>query len=188
MKVGSTAQTIEGRRTEGICGVFQSSLLAPWASFCTAATALIIYGLSRKNAKADLEARRKVLYAMLRQHLLAIAESGDILIQMVLDGVPDERDPEGWKSIIDILDIDAMDRITELQTELIAFGKGDDAKIAAFIKVCRTHQRCIEKLRKIFKSKNHDIRRLRVAAAEAKAAFAAFANGARETKPYLENL
>lgn len=128
---------------ESVCGVFQPALIPDWFSKIGPALAvligLLLYHLTRRNTIKDLRARRKVLHAILRQHVSAgarFAKDARKELEQMLEG-------KGTSTIFGValifLKPTGMERMSELQAELLAFGEEGDVDIAVFIESYRAY-------------------------------------------------
>lgn len=113
------------------------ALAAVWAAYW-------LYYRTRRDAKTDTIARRKVLHAILREHVIqagrSVAESVERIGQV-------GKSVERFQLQLDmiLLGLNRAKRLIELQDKLLEFGEGgDDAAIAAFIESCRHYHEAHE--------------------------------------------
>ncbi|HEY4370273.1 MAG TPA: hypothetical protein VGN07_23780 [Steroidobacteraceae bacterium] len=129
----------------GIGQVIMEMTASDWAAWFSAggtvlavASAVWLYWRGRADAKNDLAARRRVLHAMLRQHVIAatkfVADAHDRIrrAQADLAGLDLQIHVMGFA-------LPDADRLMELQADLISFGEDGDDDIAAFIESCRQY-------------------------------------------------
>jgi hypothetical protein len=131
----------------GIGHVIMELTPSDWAAWFSAigtvlaaVGAFIIYKRTRSDAKTDIIARRRVLHAMLREHVVAAAT----FVSEGLDRVgriDTDIDRSNLHLYMIGFELPDADRLMELQTDLIAFGEEGDEKIAAFIEACRQYHK-----------------------------------------------
>jgi hypothetical protein len=129
---------------DGIGRVIMDMQAADWAAWIGAIgtvvaawSVFVIYSRARKDAKEDLRSRRKVLHAVLGQHVVATANS----VQTIKDRLFDEKFINGEPAIyIALTGLSRPSRLLELQSELFTFAAEGDEAIAAFIEACRGYQ------------------------------------------------
>lgn len=119
---------------EGICGVFQSTLMAPWISgvgtLVASVTALFIYWKNRRNQERDLATRRAILHEMLIQNLWPAIDQ-----ILAMKSVAEKNDLSGlgfagWAMVVRPK---WSTRLVALQDQLVSVGQARDKPIAAFI-------------------------------------------------------
>ena len=118
-----------------------SSDVATWVgaigTIVAAGIAVWLYWQSRRDAKADILARRKVLHAVLREYVTRAAAFVRETTARLHDGRFDDIEPALRMALLHMEDVD---RLTDLQMRLLEFGEEGDAEIAAFIEACRRYQ------------------------------------------------
>jgi hypothetical protein len=126
---------------EGVCGVFQSTLVAPWVSgvgtLIAATTALFIYWRNRRNQVRDLQARRKVLESMLVQHLAAALSESLVTYESFNEQTNDAL----FVRCISFARRADVERLVGLQKQLVDLAGRGDVELAAFIECYRTFDR-----------------------------------------------
>jgi hypothetical protein len=115
---------------------------AAWAgalgTLAAAWLAVSLYSRSRRDAKADGRARRNVLDAMLREHVVGTARF--IRESRARISTPSFETIE-LPLRMRMLELENADRLFDLQLKLLDFGEQGDAEIAAFIEACRTYHK-----------------------------------------------
>lgn len=116
-----------------------------WASWFSAAGTVVaaaaafwLYWRTRADAKADMAARRRILNAMLRQHVFHAVDylrnTEEILVK-----IPKDVDRATLESTLQGSCLPHPERLKELQSDLMSFGVQGDESIAKFIENCRHH-------------------------------------------------
>jgi hypothetical protein len=110
-----------------------------------AAIAVLIYWFSKRDVQRQLEARRRVLHSMLRQYVRGAAQFVPHARDRIAGLETDMRTTGVERSTIRIymhgFKLRDIDRMIELQADLMEFGEAGDAAIAGFIEACRQYDK-----------------------------------------------
>lgn len=130
-----------------------ASVWASWAgaigTLLPAVIALFIFHRSQAIARADLVRRRNVLHAMLVERVRKAVRSAKFINDRVQSlQTSDEHLVQTFRDGASLLQVPRLDRLIELQAQLVSFGTKGDQEIAAFIETCRLYHEalseCIE--------------------------------------------
>jgi hypothetical protein len=137
-------RTIQGRSmTEGIGGVLTwpvlASVISDAGTLLAALTVLFLYWKHSRNQKANVRSRRKVLHAVLRQHLdltLKQLQAARESCQTLNLGATPDAAPMAVQIIAASMEFGSIERLRALQAELFAIGESGDEGVAGYIERC----------------------------------------------------
>jgi hypothetical protein len=110
------------------------TLVAVWSAFW-------IYSRSRRDAVDDAVTKRRVLLAMLKQHVaLAAIDIGDAVQRLTYFSKGDRGPPANLSDLAAVLQLHSQDRLFELQTQLLDSAQQRDVALAKFIEACRAYE------------------------------------------------
>ena len=106
------------------------------ATVVAAISVFSIYNRGRKDAQRDQRSRRRVLYAMLSEHVrTAVAFVSQSLARLKL--IKPDVSHADLRLYMLGFELTIVDRLIALQQDLVSFGDDGDEMIAAFIEDCR---------------------------------------------------
>jgi hypothetical protein len=110
------------------------TLVAVWSAFW-------IYSRSRKDAEDDAATKRRVLLAMLKEHVtLSAIDIGGAVQRLTYFSKADGGPPANLSDLAAVLQLHSQDRMFELQTQLLASAQERDVALAKFIEACRAYE------------------------------------------------
>jgi hypothetical protein len=127
---------------EGFCGVLTwqglSSVVSGLGTLVAAVTAAVIYWKNRQNQKEDLAMRRTILHRMLLSNLRPEIKKLQWHLKAFDDLESDENRFKIFAVSTAVMHPRSVERLAELQDELVTLGRKGDEKIAEFIEVYRS--------------------------------------------------
>lgn len=133
---------------DGLCGVFRPDLIPDWIAKVgpgvAALIAVVLYGLNRWHVRQDLAGKREVLRAMITERLWEACRQVSQRRKLFEDYRKEGR--TRWRSVVEDAKLMKIDRLMELQPELLKIGIRGDGVLAAFIESCRTYEHTVTAL------------------------------------------
>lgn len=113
----------------GAIGTIAAAWIAVW-----------LYSRSRKDAQADAATKRRVLLAMLKEHVtLAVVDIGEAVAKLTYFS-NNPLQPSTLSDLAAVLQVHSRQRMFELQAQLLDSAQVRDIALAKFIEACRAYE------------------------------------------------